>query len=170
MDKPWKIVLLLLGIFITGATTGGLVAVRLCRDQAERPRALPVDQWAQERLGRLIKRLNLTPEQSEKLRPILRSHMEELGRIRAQMVSDSRPVIERMEREIAIQLTPEQLAEYEKVKQETAERFRRMQQDRERGKNRPDFGGPDSPRRRLERPPGDSLPPPPEPKAPPGGV
>ncbi len=178
MDKPWKVILLLVGIFAAGGVAGGFVGREFARKKKDSGQhtPLPVEQWAPEQLRRLVQRLQLTPEQSERLRPILRRDMEDLGRNRGQYLSESRRIIERMEKDIADQLTPEQKAEYEKIKQERAERFRRMTQDR---KNRPDGegrGGPDGPRRRPDRPLGEPGPggPPPgqkpgEPKPPPGG-
>lgn len=164
MDKPWKIVLLLLGIFCTGATTGGLVAVKVCANKLGRGPALPVDQWAPERLRKLSQRLQLTPEQIDRLRPILRRDMEDLARIRAQSVDESRRIIDRMEKDITSQLTDEQKVEYAKVRRETEERFRRMKQEREQR------GGPPGERRpKAERgPEGEPHPPAPAPK--PGGV
>ncbi|HYC70901.1 MAG TPA: hypothetical protein VEB66_06830 [Opitutaceae bacterium] len=160
MDKPWKIILLLAGIFATGATTGALVAVRVCKDKLEKPKSPPpMEQWAPERLKRLKERLKLTPEQVEKLKPVMRRDMEELGQIRGTFFGESRRVIERMERDIAAELTPAQRQEYEKVKQESAERWRKMMQERERsGKPR----GPehDGPRRPADGKPGEPAPPP----------
>ncbi len=175
MDKPWKIILLLAGIFVAGATTGSLVAVRVNKEKMGKSRSLPVEQWAPNRLRMLSQRLELTPAQMERLRPILRRDMEDLARIRSQSVTESRRIIDRMEKDIADQLTPGQKAEYEKVKQQTEERFRRMMQEREQrgGKGRPGGSGPDGPRRRFERAPGNRNVPPPEPKdagpKPPGG-
>lgn len=152
MDKPWKIVLLLLAIFATGATTGGLVAVKVCAKKAERGPSLPVEQWAPDRLRKLVQRLKLSPEQAERLRPILRRDMEDLGRIRAQSVEESRRIIERMEKDIMSQLTDEQKVEYAKIRRETDERFRRMKLERERARTE---GGPPGERRpRPDRPPG----------------
>lgn len=168
MDKPWKIILLLAGIFVTGATTGGLVAVRVCREKLERPRQLPsVEQWTYERLRRLKARLKLTPEQVEKVKPVMRRDMEELGQLRGNFFAASRTIVDRMEKDIAAVLTPEQLQEFEKVKQESAVRWRRMMQDRERGGKGRSGPGHDRPRRppAPDGQPGEPGKPPP----PPGG-
>jgi len=165
MDKRWKIVLLLLGIFATGAATGALVAARLVKEKVSRSRSLPVEQWAPERIRRLTERLELTPEQQEQLRPIIRRDFEELSRLRGEFAQDSQRIVQQMEREIASHLTPAQQAEYEQVKRETAERFRRMMQERVRsGKGRPDGPG-DGPYRRPQGPAGEPASPP---KRPPG--
>lgn len=163
MDKRWKIVLLLAGIFATGAATGALVATRVIKEKMSRGRSLSVEQWAPERMRRLTERLELTPEQQEKVQPIIRRNFEELSRLRGEFAQESRRVVQQMEREIASHLTPEQQAKYEQVKRETEERFRRMMQERVRsGKGRPD-GPDDGPRRRPEGPPGGTGSPPPRP-------
>lgn len=171
MDKPWKIILLLAAIFAMGATTGGLLAVRVCKDKHEKRKPPPVERWAPERLRKLEERLKLTPEQVEVLKPIMRRDMEQLGQIRGSFFAESRRVIERMERDIATHLTPEQQQEFEKVKQESAERWRKMMEHRGRGGRRGDHGagGREGPGRQpQEAPTGDSKPPLP-PSPPPGG-
>lgn len=165
MDKPWKIALVLLGIFLAGALTGGAVAVRIGRSMAMK-RAMP-EQWGPMQLKRLAERLDLSAEQLEQLRPIVRRNMEELNRLRTYAMGETRTILERMQRDIADKLTPEQRVKFEQMGREMRERAQRMQQ--ERGQ-RP-FGPGD----RRERPPGDRMPKvpgdkPPEPSAdkPPG--
>ncbi len=177
MDKPWKVILLIAGIFAAGSVAGGFFSFRWAKQHSDRQRAQSPDQWAGRRLGMLTDRLGLTPEQMERLRPILRRDMEDLNRIRSQSMTETRRIIDRMEKDIAQQLTPAQKEEYEKIKQKTAEGFRRMRMQQERargGKGRPEGGGSDGPRRRPDRPSGEPGGPPPEqkpgePKQPPGG-
>jgi hypothetical protein len=158
MDKPWKIILLLAGIFVTGATTGGLVAVRVCKEQLDKPKQPPpVEQWTVERLKRLKERLKLSPEQVEKVKPVMKRDMEELSQLRGDFFTKSRTIVDRMEKDIAAHLTPEQLQEFEKVKQESAERWRRMQ-ERERGDKKHD--GPRRPGDGKPGEPGKGPPPP----------
>lgn len=147
MNKPWKLVLLLTGIFLAGGLTGALVMIRLGREVAAR-RSLP-EQWVPMHLKRLAKRLDLRPEQLEQLRPIVRRNMEELKRLRAYAMIETRNVMERMEREVAEKLTPEQRAKFEQMNRELREA--REKQERARRAN----GG----RPPGERPPGDEPPP-----------
>lgn len=144
MEKPWKLILLLAGIFLSGTLAGGLVGVNFGK-KARRPGPQP-DQWQTQRLSVLEERLGLTPEQVEKVKPILRHNFADLKKIRDDTLAASRTVIERMEHDVAEQLTPEQQEKYEQLKKESRERFRRMIPDRERA---PGKGG--EPRERRPR-------------------
>jgi hypothetical protein len=159
--KPWKVILLLLGIFIAGGVTGAFVMLRIGRELVAR-RAMP-EQWAPQQLKRLTERLDLKPEQVEQLRPIVRRNMEEMGRLRNYSVREARGIFERMEREISEQLTPDQRIKFEQMNTEMRERARRFLPDRP---NR--LFGPGGLRSERERPmgepgkPADEPPPPPD--------
>jgi len=143
MNQPWKVVLALIGIFLAGGVTGAFVMARVGREMiAHRP--LP-DQWAPMQLQRLVEHLDLTPEQVEQLRPIVKRDMEELRKLRNSAMSEGRTVFERMQREIREKLTPGQRAKYEQMNNEFRERARRFMPDRpNRGPGGP--GGPGGPR------------------------
>ena len=126
-NKPWKIVLLLIGIFLAGGVTGGFVTLRFGRELLSR-RAKP-DQWAPQQLKRLADRLELKPEQVELLRPIVRSSMEQISRVRSVSVQETRTIYERMEHDIAELLTPEQRTKFEQLNKEMRERARRLMPD-----------------------------------------
>lgn len=145
MDKPWKIALVLLGIFLAGALTGGAVAVRIVRNMAMK-RPMP-EQWGPMQLKRMAERLDLSAEQLEQLRPIVRRNMEELNRLRTYALGETRTILERMNRDIADKLTPEQRIKFEQIGREMRERAQRIQL--ERGQR--SFG----PGERRERLPGD---------------
>ncbi|AOS45288.1 LTXXQ motif protein [Lacunisphaera limnophila] len=126
MNKPWKIILVLLGIFAAGGVTGGFVTLKVCRDKiANRP--VP-EEWEPRHLKKLSDRLALTPEQREQLRPIIRSRMEDLNRLRNQSMGETRVVVEAMQREINEKLTPEQRIKFADMNRE----MREMRDARER--------------------------------------
>jgi Spy/CpxP family protein refolding chaperone len=157
MNKPWKLVLLLTGIFLAGGVVGSLSTVWVGR-RAMANRSKP-DQWAPMHLKRMTQELDLQPAQVEQLKPIVRRRMEELGRVRSRSMTESRTVMEAMERDVAEQLTPEQRAKFDKMNQEMRERFRRFMP--ERGGRPPGGrppGGPGSPEGGA-----DDRPPPPRP-------
>jgi uncharacterized membrane protein len=157
MNKPWKLILLLVGIFIAGSVTGALVMQRIGRaSSAKRP--LP-EQWAPLHLKRLVDRLDLQPEQVDQLRPIVRRNMEQLNRLRAFSLAETRSGVEQMEREIADKLSPEQRAKFERMNKEMRERAKRLGHDRLPG-------GPNAPRPERPRPPGGAPLPPGEGPAP----
>jgi Spy/CpxP family protein refolding chaperone len=156
MNKPWKLVLLLIGIFLAGAVAGGFVTGRIWRPM---PRRMPPDQWGQNRLKVLSERLSLTPDQQTKLQPILQRDMDDLARIRNSSMTESRKIFERMEQDISTLLTPEQKEKFDEMNRERRERFQRMMRER----------GPGGPRHPHGEEP-DGPPPPPPPKESPGGV
>lgn len=158
--QPWKLVLLLAGIFAAGCVAGSFVTMGYVRSKI-RERGAP-EQWGPARLKLLAQRLDLTPEQIERLKPIVRRDVEDLNRLRQQSFQETRRILERMERDIAAALTPEQKKKFEELNREMRERARKMFEQR-RGERREGREG---------RPPGgkdgDGPPPPPHEKKSPG--
>ena len=154
MNKPWKLVLLLAGIFLAGGVTGAFVALKVVRERiAQRPGP---EQWAPLHLKRLAERLELKPEQQEVLRPIIKRNMDELNRLRTYAMGETRSVIERMEREGSGQLTPEQRTKFDQMNKEFRERAKqRMNADRQGGPRNDRERAPNGP----DKPPGEKPPP-----------
>lgn len=152
MNAPWKLVLVLAGIFVAGMVTGAFGTLRFGRDWVTK-RPGP-DQWAPNHLRRLSERLDLLPEQQDQLRPIVRRNMEELSRVRNECLVATKSVFERMEREISERLTPEQRVKYEQLNKEMRERAKKVVPER----NRPSGSGGPSPEGK-HRPVPDAEPP-----------
>jgi uncharacterized membrane protein len=162
MNRPWKLILVLTGIFLAGGVTGGFVMLRVVREKIARH---PVpEQWAPQHLKRLAERLDLKPEQMEQLRPIVRRNMEELNRLRNYAFTETKSVFERMEREISEKLTPEQRAKFEQMNKEFRERARRFMPEwpgrppgpggRRSPRDRPPEEAPPTEKPSMEKPPG----------------
>jgi len=162
MNKPWKLVLVLVGIFLAGAVTGAFVTLRLGHDWIGR-RPGP-EQWAPNHLKKLVDRLGLQPAQQEQLRPIIQRNAEELNRVRGESMAATKAVFERMEREVSSVLTPEQIVKYEQLNKEMRERAKKVMPDH--GKGPPGPGGPPP---REPGKPGLDSPPPLPPEKPAGG-
>jgi uncharacterized membrane protein len=144
MNKPWKVIIVLLGIFAAGGVTGGFVTLRVCKNKILN-RPVP-EEWAPKHLKRLVDRLALTPEQQELIRPIVRRNMEQLNRVRNQSMAETQTVVEGMQRDISAQLTPEQRTKFEQMNRELREaREAREKAEREKRMN-------------LDRAPGDKPP------------
>ena len=159
MNKPWKLVLLLVGIFLAGGATGALLTVKFGRNwMSQRPAP---GQWGDGHLRRLAQRLELKPEQVDQLKPVIRRNMEELAKLRNDSMAETRAVFERMEREISALLTPEQRAKFDETNREMRDRMRKFMQKRSGGPGQWPAGG------RHEGPRGEWKGGPPPPSAPP---
>ena len=131
MNKPWKIIIVLLGIFAAGGVTGGFVTLKVWRDKITN-RPVP-EEWEPKHLKKLSDRLNLTDEQKEQVRPIIRRNIELLNRLRNECMEETRVVVEAMQREISEMLTPEQRVKFEQMNRELREaREAREKHDREK--------------------------------------
>lgn len=142
MNRPWKLILLLVGIFVAGVATGACIDWRRLFDQGttKTPRStVAVELWAPKQLTRLTDNLDLTAAQLDQIRPIIRRYMEELDRLRTYSRNETGVIFERMEREIGEKLSAEQRVKFDQI---TKERRERVNND----------GRPDD-RRRGERPP-----------------
>ena len=140
MNKPWKVIIVLIGIFAAGGVTGGFVTLRVCKNKILN-RPVP-EEWAPKHLKRLVDRLALTTEQQEQIRPIVRRNMEQLNRVRNHSLAETQTVVEGMHRDIAEKLTTEQRTKFEQMNRELrearearekAEREKRMNLDRTLG-------------------------------------
>ncbi len=135
MNQPWKVIVVLVGIFVAGGVTGGFVTLRVLREKFSN-RPMP-EEWAPRHLKRLVERLALTPEQQEQIRPIVRHNMEQLNRLRKQSLAETQMRIESMQRDIAQKLTPEQRVTFEQMNRELREaREAREKSERAKRANR----------------------------------
>lgn len=169
-----KIILAVSGIFVAGAVTGGFVGVRVFGHLAQKKQVV-------ERIGpndigaRLAEQLQLTPEQNEKIRPLLGRTSEELRKVRREAFSQASALVTKMDAELAKELTEEQrvllkevrVREEERRKKWMAERAERAERERaKRNEGRgPDGPGGPGPGGDGPRPPRHGPPPPP-----PGGL
>lgn len=125
MNKPWKLILLLVGIFLVGAASGAIVGLRMPR--AMPPPMPPPEKWADMHLKRAMSKLALTPAQLAEIEPIVRQRMKELGEFRAKYIEDNQARRARMETEVAAKLNAEQRALYEEHNRRFRERQRRLE-------------------------------------------
>lgn len=182
MEKPWKVVVAFLAVFVAGAVFGGVFAlgvnarkqgreVRAMMAQATLPEPKPtvvettppvatnttptpttplvVKKGAfvtlpavpgsimPQLMRQFTQRLDLTPGQRERIRPVLARASEDLIRLRQENLSDTVRVTERMYEDISSTLTPSQRTELEKMRVQMQERARAEALKRaEQGKQR----------------------------------
>lgn len=159
MNKPWKVVLAFLGVFVAGAVFGGFLSLRVSRQFGLGPKdehhASPMDQFVPLILRRYSSRLDLTPEQTEKIRPIVKAAGDELRRLRRSNFTETIAVAERMHDQVNAILTPDQRRIFEDMKKELQERWKSERQ--RRGGDRP----PEGPHPGRDARDGEMPPPPP---------
>jgi len=126
MNKPWKLVLLLTGIFLVGAVSGTIVGLRMPRAAVPPPQP-PPEKWADLHLKKALGKLDLTPAQLVEIEPIVRQRMKELGDLRMKYLEENRALRIQMEREVAAKLSAEQRVRYEQHNERFRERQRRME-------------------------------------------
>ena len=156
MDKPWKVILAFVGVFIAGAVFGGFFTLRSTGKKlaAERSPAAPPPvakaggpasqanpaapaqvgqpqgKIAPQVMRQLTQRLSPTPEQQKAIRPIVGRAAEDMSRMQREHLADTTRTTERMYADVAAILTPEQRTKLEQMRQEMLERVRHEREKR----------------------------------------
>jgi Spy/CpxP family protein refolding chaperone len=131
MEKPWKVILAFAGVFVAGAIFGGALWPQWFGHEGRGRRGF----GELHMMDRLVSELSLTPEQKEKIAPIVARAEEETRRLRRESVQSFRAVMEKANGEIAAELTPEQKAKLDDMRKrfrERIERYRARDRDREK--------------------------------------
>ena len=120
----WKLIAGFLLVFIAGGLTGGFIGATHARHlfRAFHSHGLP------DRIrDRLERQLDLTPEQSAKITPIIDDTAKKLEEIRTESARRVRATLEESHRQIAPQLTPEQRKKLEEVERKHRKRMHRRE-------------------------------------------
>src|SRR5438876_10104257 len=102
----WKVVLTLIAIFVAGGVTGGFLTIRAMKyempHRSETPpgTAFAIDRWRAH--------LHLTPDQDEKLRPIMQQADNELRNLRTLDLRETEGILNRAQERANPVLTPDQ--------------------------------------------------------------
>lgn len=131
MDKPWKVVVAFTGIFAAGLVAGGLVALRIM-NRPPPPRFASPEQFGPQLMKRFAAKLDLTDEQQNKIRPLILKAGEDLHLIRRQAWTNSTSTIDKLEADIAAQLTPEQKVKFDQLLAEQREKLKRISEERQK--------------------------------------
>lgn len=143
MDKPWKVVFAFVGIFIAGAVFGAFFSLRIGGRilQMERPdlhgdvagpqnppapspqqRPMMSQQWqAPQLMRRFAERLDLTPEQKERINPVIQRAAEDFRRQTQINFREHNVIMQRLQEDISKVLTPEQRVRLENMEQRQRE-------------------------------------------------
>ena len=119
----WKIVLTLFAIFVAGAVTGGFLTIRAMK--YEMPRRIEVPPGTPFSVDRWLAHLHLTPDQDQKLRPIIEQVDNELRNLRALDLREIEGILDRAQDRMNPVLTPGQR---ERLRQMLEERKQRLEQ------------------------------------------
>jgi len=124
MNKTWPLVLIFIGIFVTGVVSGGFLAFRYSRSVAVKKIA---EQFSIQELRKIGDQLQLTREQRERMKPIWLRAGAQLRDINKERSA----VLEQMIDDVKKELNEAQRAKYdeirEKMENENRERGRRWQ-------------------------------------------
>jgi Spy/CpxP family protein refolding chaperone len=149
MDKSWRVIFAFVGIFIAGTISGGLITLRVVQKVSERRNGPPFrfnpggqnpnqnpnsgqpPQYGTQLFRRITAQLDLTEDQSEKIKPIELRANEDLRRVRRDAQHATEVILERTQDEIAAVLTPEQRAKFEELVAKGRERVKKFMQDQE---------------------------------------
>jgi Spy/CpxP family protein refolding chaperone len=129
MNKPWQVYLVLTGIFVAGGASGWVVANGVARRHAALAPPVP-EVWISRQMRHVARELELTPEQRERIEPIVKREMGELTNLRRQSVRTAHEILERMETDIEAQLTPEQRMKYQHILKHRREARQQMWEQR----------------------------------------
>lgn len=131
MDKTWKVILAFAGVFIAGGICGGLLEHRMDRMARAGNRPVLNQNFWPQLMQRLVGRLDLTPEQRQKIQLIVRHSQVEAQKQRRDHVGNIVRIMDQMHVEISSLLLPAQRVKLEELRARFRERI-----ERERGEAR----------------------------------
>ena len=124
--RHWKMILGLLAIFGTGMGTGAVGTIVLLHRVFTKP--VVSRSWAEARLRDLETRLKLTPEQKERIKPIAERTADRFRAIGAEAFEKIVATAQETHEEIRNELTPEQQAEFNRLRPQVISALRELAQ------------------------------------------
>lgn len=121
--KHWKIFILMVGLFLAGLISGGVLAVSAVGKAVVR--TLSMEGWSRRTTRDLQQQLNLTPEQTEKLKSIADSYQPEIIQLRNDTFKRFGALYQRFNAEVLPILTPEQTIAFSNLNQRRTEKFQK---------------------------------------------
>jgi hypothetical protein len=132
--SKWKIVLYLAGIFAAGGVSGWVVAAKTTKEKIFSPPA--PKEISSHFCERLFSKMNLSPDQAEKIEKISERYGQEVDGLRRDHGRQIRVAISNRNVRINAILTPEQRAQFEQIERERRESYRNRDRDRDRDKEK----------------------------------
>jgi hypothetical protein len=168
MEKPWKVIAAFLGVFVAGAVFGGFFSIGLgsrwlaTQQNPAVPAApavatssavvaapvsaptqpllsLPMTWQAPQLMRRYAEKLDLTPEQKERITPLIHRAIEDYRRVQQTTFRETGIILKRLQQDIGKELTPEQqkkLGEMEERQREILRRIEQRQRELRKGREK----------------------------------
>ena len=120
--KRWKIWLGIAALFLSGVVIGASVTAYLVKKRVGHWRGNNIEHASQHSFERLTRALELTPEQQEQIRPIVRETHKKLFELRRSARPKAREIIQSHARQIAELLEPKQKKKFRKILEKMREK------------------------------------------------
>jgi Spy/CpxP family protein refolding chaperone len=120
--SKWKLGTYVLAIFLAGAGSGALIAWKVCRGMPIPP--VPPAEIGARLRARFQSQLALTPDQVQKIDPMIDQAMGRLDAIRKETAAHIFANVSNMHEQMLTVLTPEQKAQFEELERERRQYLR----------------------------------------------
>ena len=134
MNKTWQVVLAFLVVFVSGGAIGSIVELHY-GPKLPPPNVLPRPEQFMPQLAKrcMNNQLNLTAEQKVKIQPVIDDAAEDMRRLRSEATHSGELILEHMQDEIAVFLTPPQRIRFDNLIQTNRERLRQYSMQEQAG-------------------------------------
>ena len=126
--SKWKLVLYLAAIFAAGGVSGWVVAAKTTKEKIFSPPA--PKEISSHFCDRLFSKMNLTPEQSQKIKEISDRYAKEVDNVRDEQGRRIRQAANNRNAQINAILTPEQRTQFEEIERERRESYRNRDKEK----------------------------------------
>ena len=120
--RNWKVILSIVAIFITGTVTGAVLTLRVVKAVAKNQ--LSPERWPASLVESYQRRLKLTPEQSEKIRPAVEEGRKEWQEAMGQAMKTHFGIMRRIDEQLTPLLDEKQRQTQEQMREEMRKRMR----------------------------------------------
>jgi Spy/CpxP family protein refolding chaperone len=120
--SQWRLVVYLVAIFAAGSVSGWVVATKMAKQNAFK--APQPKEIATSLRDRLHSKLNLNPEQSQKIDAIIERSSAEMQSIHGENIKRIKQGVSNRNAQIVAVLTPEQQKDFEQMEKERQESWR----------------------------------------------
>ncbi len=120
--SKWKLGMYVLAIFLAGGGSGALIASKVCRHMPVAP--VPSAEIGAHLRARFQSQLNLTPEQVQKIDPMIDQAMRRIEGIRKETASHVFANVSNLDEQVRTALMPEQKVRFEELERARREHLR----------------------------------------------